>query len=157
MKHAAKIVSILVMLCLVAGVRAQPTYQPVIGGVPLSCVSHTGQQVLAVPNWNLPDVGRAMPGMPPTIELNPNVLAQLTPKMQMFWYGHECAHHVLGGMNSEVNADCWSIKTMRNQGFLSPQELPQLQAQIVNTPGSMWGHLPGPHRAQLFAQCYHTP
>lgn len=133
------------------------TFNPVIAGIPLYCVSHYGQRVAFVPNWQLPDVGRASPGMPPRIELNPNVLAKLSPKMQLFWYGHECAHHVLGPANNEINADCWSIKTMRNQGLLAPQEVYQLQVQILNTPGSMWGHLPGPQRAQLFAHCYQTP
>lgn len=132
-------------------------FNPVIAGIPLYCMSSQGQPVAFVPNTMLPDVGRALPGLPPTIELNPSVLAQLTPKMQLFWYGHECAHHVLGPANSEINADCWSIKTMRNQGLLAPNELPQLMAQIAGTPGSMWGHLPGPQRAQLLAQCYNTP
>jgi hypothetical protein len=64
---------------------------------------------------------------------------------------------VLGPANNEINADCWSIKTMRNQGLLSINELPELMAQISNTPGSMWGHLPGPSRAALFAKCFQTP
>lgn len=132
-------------------------YNPTIAGVPVYCTAFNGQPVAFVSNPMLQDVGRAMPGMPPTIELNPNVLAQLSPTMQLFWYGHECAHHVLGPANSEINADCWSIKTLRNQGLLAPSELPQLMAQISGTPGSMWGHLPGPQRAQLLAQCYNSP
>lgn len=137
---------------------AQPNpFNPVIAGLPVYCTSYQGQPVAFIENPMLPDVGRAQPGNPPTIELNPSVLAQLTPKMQLFWYGHECAHHVLGPANSEVNADCWAIKTMRDQGLLPPHELPQLMAQISGTPGSMWGHLPGPHRANLLAQCYNAP
>jgi hypothetical protein len=132
-------------------------FRPIIAGVPLYCRSFGGQPVALVVNPYLPDVGRALPGLPPTIELNPSVLARLTPKMQLFWYGHECGHHVLGPQNSESNADCWSIKTMRNQGLLSPAEVPQLQAQIANTPGSIWGHLPGPTRAALLGACYSTP
>ncbi len=134
-----------------------PTFNPVIAGVPLYCTSYGGQPVAFVPNPTLNDVGRALPGMPPRIELNPLVLAQLSPKMQLFWYGHECAHHVLGPANSESNADCWAIKTMRNQGLLQQSEIPQLQQQIINTPGSMWGHLPGPARGGLFAACYASP
>jgi hypothetical protein len=145
-----------ILSCLPVAAQWNP-YNPVIAGIPVFCTSFQGQPVAFILNPSLPDVGRAQPGMPPTIELNPNVLAQLTPAMQLFWYGHECAHHVLGPANSEVNADCWSIKTLRNQGFLTPNDLPQLMAQISGTPGSVWGHLPGPHRANLFAQCYNTP
>jgi len=139
------------------GAPGYDPFNPVIAGIPVHCTSFTGEPVALVPNWNLPDVGRSSPGMPPRIELNPGVLAMMTPKMQLFWYGHECAHHVLGPANSETNADCWSIRTMRDQGLLSPDEVPQLQAQIASTPGTMWGHLPGPQRAALFAQCYQSP
>jgi hypothetical protein len=132
-------------------------FNPVIAGIPVYCTSYSGQPVAFVPNFYLSDVGRAQPGVPPTIELNPNVLAQLSPRMQLFWYGHECAHHVLGPQNSESNADCWSIRTMRDQGLLAPHELTELQAQILSSPGSIWGHLPGPQRAQLLAQCYANP
>lgn len=129
-------------------------FSPVIAGLPVYCTSYTGQPVAFVPNWNLSDVGRARPGNPPTIELNPNVLMRLTPKMQLFWYGHECAHHVLGPYNSEMGADCLSIRIMRDQGLLARHEIPELQRQILGSPGSVWGHLPGPQRAQLFAQCF---
>jgi hypothetical protein len=132
-------------------------FNPVIGGAPVYCTAYTGQPVALVLNWQLNDVGRAIPGLPPRIELNPNVLASLTPLMQLFWYGHECAHHVLGPANSEINADCWSIKTMRNQGLLTPSLVPQLQMQITSAPGSVWGHLPGPQRAQLMAACFFNP
>lgn len=132
-------------------------YNPVIAGLPVYCTAFSGQAVAFIPNWQLPDVGRARPGLPPTIELNPNVLAQLSPRMQLFWYGHECAHHALGPYNSESNADCWSIRKMRDQGLLPSHAVAELQAQILGTPGSMWGHLPGPQRAQLFAHCYNTP
>ncbi|AYH00952.1 hypothetical protein [Pectobacterium parmentieri] len=131
-------------------------FNPVIAGVPVYCTSFQGQPVAFILNPMLSDVGRAMPGSPPIIELNPNVLAQLTPKMQLFWYGHECAHHVLGPKNSEINADCWSIRTMRDQGLLAPNELPQLMAQILSAPGSIWGHLPGPKRAKWLERCYNT-
>lgn len=159
MRQAA-VATIIALFMISTSTSAQwvdAAYTPIIGGIQVNCTSNMGQQVVFVPNWNLPDVGRATPGIPPRIELNPNVLAQLTPKMQLFWYGHECAHHVLGPANNEINADCWAIKTLRNTGLLAPFEVPHLQAQIANTPGSLWGHLPGPQRAVLFAQCYNSP
>jgi hypothetical protein len=163
-RHRILTSRVVVLSLIVLGMSVPPStaqsfnpYNPVIAGVPVFCRSFQGQPVAFVPNPSLPDVGRALPGSPPTIELNPVVLSRLTPLMQLFWYGHECAHHVLGGANSESNADCWSIKTMRNQGMLTAQTVRQLQAQIAGTPGSMWGHLPGPARANLLGQCFATP
>jgi hypothetical protein len=159
--HVFLIYAVLLIGCGTAhgqwGAPGYDPYRPVIANVPVWCTAYTGQAVAFVPNWNLPDVGRAVPGLPPRIELNPQVLMQMSSTMQLFWYAHECAHHVLGPANSEVNADCWAIKALRNQGYLAPQQVGELQYMILNTPGSMWGHLPGPHRAQLFAQCYQTP
>lgn len=143
------------LLLFVSGATAQPSpFSPVIAGVPVYCTSYSGQPVALIPDYYLPDVGQAIPGNPPIIKLNPNVLSRMTPLMQIFWYGHECAHHLLGPANSEINADCWSIRTMRDQGILRRQQVPELMAQISSTSGSMWGHLPGPYRAQHFANCF---
>jgi hypothetical protein len=132
-------------------------YSPVIGGLPVYCTTFDDRPVATIIDSMLPDVGRAIPGPSPIIVLNPAVLSQLTPRMQLFWYAHECAHHRLGPANSEINADCWAIKLMRTQGLLRREDLPELQAQIAMTPGSIWGHLPGPQRAQLFAGCFAAP
>jgi hypothetical protein len=130
-------------------------FNPIIAGVPVFCTSFgTGQPVAFVPNPSLNDIGRARPGMPPTIELNPMLLAQLPPKLQLFWFGHECGHHVLGPANSETNADCWSIRTGKQQGLFSRQDVLSFAPYFANNPGSPWGHLPGPIRAKAFVQCY---
>lgn len=139
-----------------AAALANP-YNPTIGGLPVYCTAFDGRPVATVTDVSLPDVGRAIPGPTPIIVLNPAVLNQMTPRMQLFWYAHECAHHRLGPANSEINADCWAIKLMRAQGLLRREDLPELQAQIARTPGSVWGHLPGPQRAQLFAGCFAAP
>ena len=130
-------------------------FNPIIAGVPVYCTSYgTGQPVAFVPNQALNDIGRARPGMPPTIELNPVLLSQLPAKMQLFWYGHECGHHVLGPANSETNADCWSIRVGKQQGLFTRQDVLAFAPYFANNPGSPWGHLPGPIRAQAFVQCY---
>jgi hypothetical protein len=130
-------------------------FRPIIGGAPLSCTGPNGP-VATILDPSLSDVGRAIPhNRPPMIVLNPLVLQQLSPLMQIFWFGHECAHHLAG--SNEMQADCMSIKMMRNQGFLGRHQIPELQAQIVNTPGSIWGHLPGPMRAGHFANCFDSP
>ena len=130
-------------------------FNPIIAGVPVYCTSYgTGQPVAFVPNPALNDIGRARPGMPPTIELNPLLLAQLPAKLQLFWYGHECGHHALGPSNSETNADCWSIRIGKQQGLFSRQDVLGFAPFFANNLGSPWGHLPGPVRAQAFVQCF---
>jgi hypothetical protein len=79
------------------------TYTPVIAGIQVYCTLATGQGVAFVLNKTLNDVGHAIPGDPPKIEMNPIRLARFPPKMQLFWYGHECAHHVLGHANFSLS------------------------------------------------------
>lgn len=137
-------------------------YNPVIAGVPVYCTSAPyATPVRFVVNPGLNDVGRAYWAQEPIIELNPGVLQQLPPKLQLFWYGHECGHHVLGHLlpggqspQSEIQADCWAIQIGKQQGLFSRQEVIAFAPYFANNPGSPWGHLPGPQRAQLFVQCF---
>jgi hypothetical protein len=136
-------------------------FNPVIAGVPLFCTSPATQQYVAfVPNPTLNDIGRSRFGFPPTIELNPNGLARLPAKIQLFWYGHECAHHVLGhtvgnynSFTSESEADCWSIRVGIAQGLFTRQQVTAFEPYFRNLTGSSSGHLPGPQRAALLVQC----
>jgi hypothetical protein len=137
-------------------------YNPTIAGVPVYCTSApNGQPVRFVPNNALNDVGRAYWTQEPIIELNPSVLQQLPPKLQLFWYGHECGHHVLGhtlpgGLTtaSESQADCWAIQIGKQQGLFTRAEVVAFGPYFQNNPGSPWGHLPGPQRSALFVQCF---
>src|SRR5690606_2463443 len=115
-----------------------------------------GQPVAFVPNPTLNDVGRARPGTPPTIEMNILFLLQLPTKLQLFWYGHECGHHVLGhtignySSSSESEADCWSIQTGRDQNLFNRSDVEGFEPYFQNNPGTPWGHLPGPVRQEKF-------
>lgn len=140
----------------------EDAYNPVIASQRVYCTSAPyNQPVRFVLNRNLNDVGRAYWGNEPIIELNPNVLQQLPPKLQLFWYGHECGHHVLGHLlpggytpSSESQADCWAIATGRNQGLFTREEVAAFEPYFRNNPGSPWGHLPGPQRAGLLLGCF---
>jgi len=143
------------VLLIHAEAQAQPTYTPIIGGVRVHCNAYgTNAPVLFVANPQLPDVGKAVPGAPPSIIMNPLVLARYPARIQLFWYGHECGHHVLGPANSESNADCWSVQTLRDQGLATREDIAQIRAFIQNNPGTPWGHLPGPERVRHLLQCY---
>jgi len=134
-----------------------------IAGVPVSCVDFRGFPVALVPAPQLPDVGAArIVNGQPVILINPRVLSAQAPVMQLFWYAHECAHHVRGhlaniAISNEADADCWAVKTGRNQGWFPPQAFQLLVEVLGNSPGSLWGHLPGPQRIQNMWGCYNQP
>jgi hypothetical protein len=117
-----------------------------IDGLPVVCGSIT-----FVSDPNLPDVGMARPGY---IILNPNVFARLPTTLKLFWAGHECGHHVLGV--NESAADCWAIRTGRNQGWFPPQAFYHMMEMFKNNQGDMT-HPPGPARVQSMLNCYLAP
>lgn len=129
---------------------------------PLPCTSYNGIQVPYIANSNLNNVGVAhkMYNGQPIIQINPNVIGQLPEYVRQFWYAHECAHHALHPVfNSEVNADCWAIKSIRNIGIINhPQQINSLLNYISTLPGNVQtGHLPGPIRAQNLYACFNSP
>jgi hypothetical protein len=135
--------------------------QHMIGGMPVYCNDFRGIPVTLIANPALNDVGMATlgPAGQPVMILNPTVVGAMPPAMQLFWYGHECAHHALGhiarrGITNEAEADCWAVRTGRQQGWFPPQAFQYLIAYLGNSPGSAWGHLPGPARVQNMMACY---
>lgn len=134
-------------------------FNPIIGGAQVNCVDISGQAVRLLLDPFLGDIGRAVPGFPPTILLNSTLLVQLPPKLQLFWYGHECAHHVLGhaflfNVANESAADCWSIQTGKRQGLFDRDDVVGFAPYFANNPGTPWGHLPGPQRSALLVDCF---
>jgi hypothetical protein len=70
--------------------------EPVIGGRPMRCLDFRGLAVRTLRMTELGDVGRAwIVTRMPIIALDPDRLATLPGPMQVFFYVHECAHHVL--------------------------------------------------------------
>jgi hypothetical protein len=138
---------------------AQPIQSPVLGGVPVSCTSPTGQPVLSfVQPTN--DIARAsVLNGTPIIILNPQV-ANLPPPVQWFVYGHECMHHRLGhvlgnmSLSMEVDADCQSAKLLRSQGLLNGQTIGLVAAYYQNNPGLPPLYPPGPQRVANILACF---
>ncbi len=139
--------------------RAQPVtpYNPRIAGVPMSCMSSQGVPVAFVPNSSLADVGLwfpAWPDVPAHIEYNPALLARLPPPVQLFWFGHACAHEVLAKDVNEERADCWSLQLLKRRGLVSRAQVVELQSYLLGAPVVQWGHQPGPERTRLLLGCY---
>lgn len=137
--------------------------EPIIGGAKMKCQDFRGVVVRTTRMTQLGDVGRAwyIQRMP-VIALDPDRLATLPPKMQIFFYGHECAHHVLGHYfnqttASEREADCWSINHGREQGFFTRTDVEGFAPFLAHSKGSPFGHLPGPQRAAFLVSCFDDP
>ena len=92
----------------------------------------------------------------PVIVVNPNVLGRFSPLVQQWWFAHECGHHALHpSQNSEVAADCFASRALRDLGFIrSPADLQQVMFELSGLPGNVFsGHLPGPDRARVVMNC----
>ncbi|WHO40662.1 hypothetical protein PMI04_008765 [Sphingobium sp. AP49] len=96
---------------------------------------------------NISDIAEAMPGW---IILNPRILTMPGP-IQHFWYAHECGHHLLGP--DEQRADCWAIRTGRDQGWFQPADFAWMDQHMRHYPGDAT-HLPGPQRVAHLRACY---
>lgn len=153
----------LVLVCTTAARADGLETEPVIGGVTMGCMDFRGVVVRTTMMTDLGDVGRAwIISKMPIIALDPDRLRSLPPKLQIFFYGHECAHHVLGHyfnrtMTSEQEADCWSIARGRERSFFNRDDVAAFAPYFAQSRGSPFGHMPGPERAAFLLTCYDDP
>lgn len=141
------LVASLLAAALSAPVQAQ-VYGPgqfAIDGIPVVC---GGMPTLVTSN--IPD---AAMNNGQAILMNPMALGRLPTVLKLYVYAHECGHSVVG--TSEVAADCWAIRTGRDQGWFPPQAFQLLMAFFQNNPGSL-RHPPGPQRVQNMMACYQS-
>lgn len=129
----------------------------------MQCEDFRGLTVRTLRLTELGDVGSArVIGRVPVILLDPDRLAKLPAKMQQFFFGHECAHHVLGHSfsataSSEKEADCWSVKNGRDKGLFTRADVEGWAPHFAHSRGSPAGHLPGPERAKRLIACFDDP
>lgn len=134
-----------------------------IAGYPVTCHDLRGNSVVTVRISNLGDVGRAgVVNRVPVIVIDPHIIERLPNKLQIFFYEHECAHHVLGhwvggSPEQEKEADCWAIRNGRDRGVFSRDDVMSFAPFIANSGGSPFGHLPGPQRAGYLLRCFDEP
>ncbi len=146
-----------------AGAQQEPGGRTFVAGVSLGCADFRGRPVQTYQTSGLGDAARSqLYGRIPVITLDIEVMASLSGKLQIFFYLHECAHHVLGHMyapkpESENEADCWSIKTGRDQSYFNLSDVLAFANRIMASPGSARGHLPGPERMANMVECFEKP
>lgn len=136
---------------------------PTIGGVAMACEDFRGRAVQTIKTSLRGDVGRAtFISAVPVIALDPERLATLPEPMQIFFYSHECAHHVLAHilnptLESEREADCWSIAHGRSAGYFTRRDVEGFAPYLAHSRGSPLGHLPGPERQAHLLACFDAP
>lgn len=134
-----------------------------LDGHPLQCRDFRGRTVMNMRADQLGDVARAwVINRMPVIALDVERMKTLPPKLQVFFFGHECAHHRLGhtynaSLDSENEADCWSIKTARKRGYFGRPDVEAFTPHFAKSRGSRFGHLPGPQRVARLLQCFDDP
>ncbi len=142
-----------------AGLQSRIT----LGGQELTCRDFRGQTVRSIHMEDLGDVAHArIVNRMPIITLNKRRLDTLPDKLQVFFFHHECAHHVLGHVfyptqTSENEADCYAIKVGRREGYLSREDVESFSPYIAVSRGSAFGHLPGPVRSKRLLACFDDP
>ncbi len=143
--------------------EAVPVQHFAVAEAPFECRDFRGQRVVVQQTPGLGDVARArIIGRIPYIQMDPERLVTLPPTLQMFFFGHECGHHVLAHNfyptpNVEVDADCWSIMNGRDRGLFTRADVEAFKPYIAHSKGSPAGHLPGPERAALLLKCFDDP
>jgi hypothetical protein len=149
----------LLMAATSASAQVPPT---VLAGLPVACISATGQPVVSV-FQPLNDIARASTANgTPIILLNPQITALPGP-VQWFVYAHECMHHQLGhalgnmSLSMEVDADCGGMKLVRNQGLVTAQTLGIVTSYYQNNPGLPPLYPPGPQRVARMIACFNSP
>lgn len=124
------------------------------------CIDFRGQSVASILDYSINDVAIArIERGQAVIRYNPNVLAQMSEATRQFFYVHECAHHALQhtvqrpSLSSERQADCWAIRTMKDNMGLSLNSLRAIQNDITRQGRGDWTHLPGPYRSVDIENC----
>lgn len=129
----------------------------------VGCVDIRGLQVTAVANSQVQDVARAYidpVSRQPMVIYNPEVLAQLQSATRLFFFVHECAHHVIGHAlgfatpgTMEQEADCWAVNRLQATGLLGMDEIRTIQGDIIRFGRGDLTHLPGGRRAVNLLSC----
>lgn len=131
-----------------------------VGGQELSCTDYRGRQVQTYTVAGLGDAGWSeIYFRVPVIKLDPDVLATLPGKLQVFFFLHECGHHKLGHLVSgsaaaETEADCWAVHTGRDGHLFEREDVVAFGRYFASSGGSRAGHLPGPERHAFLLKCF---
>lgn len=140
-----------VLICQPAQAQSFPPGTFSIGGIPVAC-----GPVWTVLQSGLGDAAKAIPpmgGLPPQIVIDPTIVGTMPQSVKLFFYAHECGHHVVG--SNENAADCWAAKIGRQQGWFTAADMQYLVQIFQWNPGD-WTHAPGPARLNNIWACFNS-
>ncbi len=164
MRAAALLFAVMMVVLGTRSVSGDELFlEPVIGDKPMRCHDFRGRVVQTLVTADLGDVGRAsFIGRMPIISLDSDRMRSLPPTMQIFFFMHECAHHVLGHiirptLESERDADCWAANYGRWASLFVRSDVEAWGPYFARSNGSKFGHLAGPQRLAYILNCYDTP
>jgi hypothetical protein len=122
----------------------------VVAGVSLTCPTPAGGMVwwMVTPPGGV--VGRNhsrggvswTPGPVPHIFFRSDVFGSLSPAIQLYIALHECAHfHLPAHLNTELNADCWTVRTLLANRWMIESDLEIVRRQLLaSREVADWGH-----------------
>ena len=128
--RAAGIGAFVASLVVVTGANAQVPFN--------ACLDRQDQPIQAVVDNDLPYAGVATITVDgaPVIFYNKQALSRTSPQARRFVYLHECGHHALRHVWKdpsrlrEMEADCWAVQQMVEQGLIKKRKVDELQAEI---------------------------
>lgn len=122
----------------------------VIAGVSLTCPTSAGGTVWWLvtrpggPIGLYPSRGGVSwtPGPRPHVFLRADLFGGLPAAVQLFIALHECAHfHLAPSLNTELNADCWTVRTGLANGWLTEADLDLVRRKLAASRDvAGWGH-----------------
>ena len=116
----------------------------------LSCPASSGGAVA----WMVTGVGGAIgrnssrggvswnpPPPQPHVFIRSDVFGNIPSAVQLYIVVHECAHFLLPAGASEYDADCWTVRTLLQNRWLSVQNLEYVRTKLL-VPREVgdWGH-----------------
>jgi hypothetical protein len=131
------------------------------------CQIRSGHLIPSRPSVTIPDIAAATfdRSGAPVIYFNPYAITLLPRKFQDFIYAHECAHHVLGHLQTglvvdaaqEAEADCWAIAELTARGSLTRGDVAIIASALPTLVPGDGAHPPGTLRGQDIRLCISPP
>ncbi|EMJ99128.1 MULTISPECIES: hypothetical protein [unclassified Leptospira] len=162
--------TILLIISLVYWMRIEgQSQQFTIAGIPVYCTDPSGRPVTIVLVRQLRDIAVSnieSNGLP-TIKIDIDIFFSKSPLIQMYFFAHECGHHISGDMirihyqrrdslNREKTADRIGIRMLRDQLKINLDQVNEIANSLRNNPGMFPYYLPGPERAKWILDCFRT-
>jgi hypothetical protein len=124
----------------------------VVAGLALTCTASTGVPVW----WMVTPTGGGPVGLNPSrggvswtggafphLFIRGDVFGNLPPQVQLYIAVHECGHfHLPPRLNTEIEVDCWTVKTLLANRWLTESDLDYVRKQLLagGVHVGSWGH-----------------